>query len=310
MSFVEDLFSRASARLRQSLLNWDEFWFGQVSLTNLALMRIVLGFTMVWIYSSRYSDWKVFYGAEGLLPRHLALEVMPQYYEPLWTWFFWSDSMAGLVHAFFILGLIFVTIGLGGRWVSLLTWVLHIGFLHRNYAIAFGADVVACLFLLYLSLTQATARYSLDQVLSKKLRWKGVQTSDLLSSVFYRLIQIQLCVIYFYSGLEKLKGPSWWDGTALWTIIANSQMVIADLTWMKSLPLLIVVMTFGTMIFEIYFPALVWTRFWRKKLLVFGFFFHLGIGLLMALFGFSGVMLSAYCLFLNEQDKILARDKK
>jgi uncharacterized protein YbbC (DUF1343 family) len=97
------------------------------------------------------------------------------------------------------------------------TWVIGLAFLQRNYSVAFGADVIGGLFLFYLSFTQCCERWTLKNWLNKKLGGvaQAVVHSDDLSAVFYRLIQLQLCVIYMYTGFEKLKGMSWWDGTAL-----------------------------------------------------------------------------------------------
>jgi hypothetical protein len=111
-----------------------------------------------------------------------------------------------------------------------------------------------------------------------------------------------MCVIYIYTGMEKLKGASWWDGTALWSVFANPQMVIVDLTWLRHFSFLIAAATFLTVLFEVYFPVLVWNPKLRKKLLCVGLLFHSGIGLVMALWGFALVMVAPYVLFLSEND--------
>jgi len=116
------------------------------------------------------------------------------------------------------------------------------------------------------------------------------------------MIQIQLCVIYFYTGLEKLKGGTWWDGTALWSVFANPQMVIADLTWLKNFPLVVVALTFATVLFEVYFPALVWFKKTRIIMLLIGISFHMGIGVFMALYSFAFIMMAPYILFVSKRD--------
>jgi hypothetical protein len=275
-------------------------------------MRILLGATLFLLYLSRQGVIGLFFTDQGILPSQLALEVIPEFYRPVFSWAFWPDSWNGAVHGVYLVGLLCFTLGLGVRATFLLTWVLHTSFIQRNYGVAFGADLIGGLFLLYLSFTHCAVRYSLNHLLGlKSLKEKS---HDLLSNAFYRVIQIQLCIIYGYTGFEKLKGSTWWDGTALWSVFANPQMVIWDMTWMSHFPWVIVYLTFTTVLFEIYFPALVWFKPLKFPLLVFGVAFHFGIGLLMSLFSFAFVMLAPYFLFLESSqldtfDRFLRRWK-
>jgi hypothetical protein len=72
------------------------------------------------------------------------------------------------------------------------------------------------------------------------------------------------------------------------------------MTWMRHLPLLIVFISFSTILFEIYFPVLVWVKGLRKYLLIGGVLFHLGIGVVMALWSFAFLMMTPYLLFIPE----------
>jgi hypothetical protein len=112
-----------------------------------------------------------------------------------------------------------------------------------------------------------------------------------------RLMQIQLCVIYVYTGMEKLKGHPWWKGSAVWGVLGNHQMMLFDLSFLQQWPLIIAAMTHLTLIFEIYFAVLVWIRPLRNYVLLFGLAFHAMIGFSMGLFFFSAGMMSAYVLF-------------
>jgi hypothetical protein len=172
--------------------------------------------------------------------------------------------------------------------------------LFRNYGVAFGVDQITSFFLMYLALTQADARLSVRSLWREQKNLPAL-SGGILTSVFYRLLQIQLCLIYIYSGMEKLKGQSWWDGTAVWSVLANSQMVIADFTWLRHVPFFIVLISFSTILFELYFPVLVWVPAVRRYLLMAGVLFHAGIGVMMALWAFAIVMISPYVLFVPEE---------
>ena len=276
---------------------WDEFWFAPKPLLNLAFFRILLCLTLFFMYLRRQFDLENFYTDSGLVPTNAAYDIMPDFYHPAFTWFFWSGDGVFWAHLALLIGLAGLVFGLGGRAVTALVWILDIGFLQRNYSLAFGADLIGAIFLLLLIGTQSCAELSVWNLWRKKATRP---VSDFITPVFFRMIQVQVCVIYAYSGFEKLKGNSWWDGTALWTVFANGQMVIADLTWLRHFPWIIVALTFSTILFEIYFPILVWVRRLRPYLLVLGLFFHLGIGVSMALMNFTLIMVSPYLLFAEE----------
>lgn len=285
--------------------SWNEFWFAGRSLYRLGIFRAVLCSTMFFMYLSRHRDLGLFYTDQGLIPKNMALSVFPEFFRPYAVLAFWNDSQVFLVHGLFLIALLLLALGVGGRLLTLFAWLLHIAFLQRNYSIAFGADLIGGIFLFYLIFTQSCSEFSAWQWFKVKYLKKKPRVSlesDLLTSVFYRMIQIQLCVIYFYTGLEKLKGGTWWDGTALWSVFANPQMVIVDLTWFKNFPLVVVGLTFATVLFEVYFPALVWCKKTRIFMLIIGISFHMGIGVFMALYSFAFIMMAPYILFVSKRD--------
>ncbi len=276
---------------------WDQFWFADKSLLNLAVFRILLTAAMSGLYFNRLQDVTKYYGEGGILPKKFALEIFPEFYRPSFLIASWPDSWIYPLHVLLLLGALLLMLGVGGRVLNAVVWVLHIAFLQRNFSIAFGADLVGGIFLFLMIGTQSCSRLSVLQLFGRRQRKEG---PDLINNMFYSLIQLQLLAIYMWSGFEKLKGASWWDGTALWTVFANPQMVIFDMTWTKHFPLLIVGLTVFTVLFEIYFPALVFSKATRKIVLWCGVVLHVGIGVLVSLWSFSAVMLSPYILFLPE----------
>jgi hypothetical protein len=307
---VKGMLNSVPELIFKALKAWDQFWFASVDKTNLALFRLLFAGVLFLVYLSRQWDVSLYYTDQGILPRDLSLKILSEAFRPSFSFFIWPESVSIItaVHAIFVLSLLLVCLGLFSRFFAWVAWFLHLGFLFRNYGVAFGVDQITSIWLFYLAWTASDQELSLRNWIKSRGQtfWSrstvpsSLAWSDLMTTLGYRFLQIHLCVIYFYSGLEKLKGPTWWDGTALWSVFANSQMVIADMTWMKSLPLLIVFISFSTVLFEIYFPALVWFKKWRPFALALGAFFHMGIALTMALWAFALVMLSPYFLFLEK----------
>lgn len=284
-------------RLSCSFLKWwDEFWFSPVAYSRLGLMRFILGGTFFFLYLFR--QFRIdFFDERSLIPHADQLTVFPDFFKPFFSWNFWPDAWASSVHLLYVFLLLLMFLGLSNRVFMIFSWILHMGFIHRNYSHIFGADVIGGLFLLYLAFTDCQKSWSLRSFLGRESRETHTSSKDLITSVFYRLMQIQICVIYAYTGFEKLKGVSWWDGTALWTVLANPQMTMYNVTWLRHLPLVIAGLTFVTIIFEVYFPAAILSRKVRPYWLGAGVLFHAGIGLFMGLIPFSLVMISTYALF-------------
>lgn len=275
---------------------WCRFWFAYDNPLGLALMRVQIIAVMLWMYLWRHLDNLGDYGAQSMIPRDLAVSALPESLRPAFAWFFWPDSAVAGVHGLFLGLLLLILLGVGTRGAALAAWVLHMGFLQRNYAIVFGADVISAVLLFYLAFTRTEDRLSLASL------WRRgappiARGPEALSSMFARLLQVQIAVIYAYTGFEKLRGASWWDGTALWTVLGNPQMVAFNLDFIRSIPLVVAVLTFLTVIFEIYWPAAVLSRKTRGPWLGAGILFHAGIGAIMSLWTFSLIMLSAYWLF-------------
>jgi len=275
-----------------------QFWFRPFSHQALGLFRLIVGSTLFFLYLSRHKDIEFFYSEQGILPKSLALDFFPEFLRPSWLWSFWSDSYLNLAHGTLLFCLLLVTFGIGGRLVIIVTWILNIAFIQRNYAVNFGADIIGNIWLFYLIFTGPGNWFTWKHFL-KGSRYQPLESaSDWLSSVGVTLIRIHLCTIYFYTGIEKLKGTSWWDGTALWTVLINSQMVVTDFEWVKYISPLIFILTWVTILFEIFFTPLVFVERCKLPILLFGVVFHLTIGGIMALMPFALIMIAPYPFFI------------
>ena len=283
------------------------FLFLQDHKERLAAFRIVLCGTLFYIACYRQLVVEQF-GENALIPRAQAFAIFPDYYKPLIQLFFWPDGIAYIVHFIYIILLLAATLGILNRPFLFLTWVLAQGFIQRNYSVLFGADVIGTLLLFYLAFTNCQSCYTIKNLFSK-LKTASAEHNpnhwgDQISSLFFRLLQIQIFTIYMYTGFEKLKGTTWWDGTALWTVFVNPQFTGYDLVFLKSFPLFFAIGTFVTIVFEVYFPVMVAFRKTRYLWLGMGILFHLQIGILLSLMSFSLVMASTYFLFLDRLDLI------
>ncbi len=285
-----------------------DFWFQPINLQRLAIVRVIVGATLFYLALFRQANINYF-DISSPIPRDQALDLMTGPYRPMFAWFFWPDQWAFSMHLLLVGLLLLFTLGLSGRLLTLFTWVVYTGFMQRNYSVLFGADYIGGILLLYLSMTQHSEFFTLKHRLFS--RWLGAKKvaatpqdltwTSALNSIGYRFLQIQICIIYAYTGFEKLKGSTWWDGTSLWTVFMNTQLTLVDLSFVKHIPLVIPLATYTTVIFEIYFAFAMLNSKTRTPWLIAGVIFHLGIGLFMGLMPFSLLMISTYVLFWDQQ---------
>jgi hypothetical protein len=261
---------------------WESFWLKPLDTQIIQLYSKLFAGILILQYLLRFKNLE-FYNEKSVLPNGEELNLIDPLLRPLWSWHWWPDSWAPLANLAFILLCFLIIIGRAPRPVAFLAWVLHMGFMHRNWAAGMGVDTMVSVFLFYLSFVDLKAQNG----------------GDLISRVMIRMSQMHLGIIYFYTGVEKFRGVSWWEGTALWTTFSNPQMTLIDLSWMHHFPTLIAVLTHATVLFELMFLPLVWNSKTRPSILIMGLLFHLGIALFLGLWAFAGVMLVQYVLFLS-----------
>ena len=110
---------------------------------------------------------------------------------------------------------------------------------------------------------------------------------------------LQLCVAYFSSGIAKINDTFWWNGEATYYALSMERFVgtplnkyIVQQKWIDYLT------NYGTIIFELFFPILIWIKKIRKPLLITGVIFHMCIYIFMMIYGFEIIFILIYGLFL------------
>ena len=280
---------------------WDQ-WALQSGGTDprlaISLFRWMFGLTYLVNVSLRAWYSKDYFGPESGVPAATPTELLPEYFRPLFslapeTWtgvWIWQSAL--------LVSVVLLILGVGVRWMALAAFLAHSALMQKNYSIVYGADIVSGFFLFALIFMGGGQR--LKPLRPQALSELGQSQIDrLFQSVGWRMLQVQLCVIYAYTGFEKLKGREWWDQTALWQVLGNEQLMMFDLSFLRAWPALIGLLTWGTVVFEIYAPLTLWWRSTRKWTVLIGWGLHFGIGLTMGLWFFSLTMMSAYLLFLD-----------
>lgn len=228
----------------------------------------------------------------------------------------------GVVHAVFVGAALLFTLGIGTRVTSFLTWFAVLNYIHRDNVILFGVDTMMTILVLYLAIGPSGAALSVDRLLSRW--WKGRRAggglapweppqASIVANVAVRLLQIHVCIIYCMAGLAKLEGAAWWNGTALWNVLANFEF--APMNWhvynwiLRALGnnqlVFEIIMNGGvyfTLAFELLYAVWIWRPTTRWVILTAAIILHGVIGLFMGLQTFALIMLVLNMAFLRTEE--------
>jgi len=156
-------------------------------------------------------------------------------------------------------------------------------------------------------LGNAGAVYSLDA-------WHASRRGDsnfsltqpaIANNIATRLLQVHMCVIYLFGGISKMRGETWWDGSALWFAFASLEYQSLDMTWMVKHRWLLALLTHITVFWEAFYCFLVWPKLTRPIVLAMAVLVHAGIGLCLGMKTFGLVMIIGNMAFLSPE---LVRD--
>jgi Vitamin K-dependent gamma-carboxylase len=277
---------------------WNDFWYTPVDPSLLGLMRIMTGLVLLYDHAIWGVVLQDFFGTDAWINRDLVDFSLKDAYA---FTFFWSVSprWLWLAYALSMTVLFWFTIGLWTRVSSILSVVVVISFVYRVPEALFGLDKIINMLTLYLAIGPSGKALSVDSWLARRRAKDRVQRAPSIAANFaLRLIQIHMCIVYFFAGASKLQGAVWWNGQAMWMVFANLEYQSIDMTWLAWHPRLVELLSHITVFWELSFCVLIWVPALRPLVLFASLALHLGIGATMGLWTFSLAMLIGCAAFL------------
>src|SRR5216684_2428400 len=274
-------------RLRRFLFPEEtDYWLG--------ILRVGLGLQVVFYSLSLKNDWNYLFAGTGygLISRTLSEALLSAEipFVPRLGWLVAAGERVGLSEGmvlFVVWGMLLcagcsLLIGLFSRSSAILAWFLHLCAAKSGGLVSYGVDNFMTIGLFYLMLSPLPDRYSLDWRL-RKSRSKDPQ----LFGFWRRVLQLHLCLIYFFSGLTKALGSGWWNGSNLWRALIRPPFnIIAPevlVRWKYLLPIAGVFIC----LLEIGYPFFIWHRRTRGIWLACICGMHVAIGMTMGMYLFA-----------------------
>ncbi len=274
------------------------FLFPAESDSWLTALRIGLGLVVLLYVASLRGDWLYLFSGTGksLASRQLfeALLSTESPVSPRLGWlvtlsrWFGIQESAALYGAW---GLLLVAslcliFGLFSRFAAIVAWLLHLAAANSGGPLTYGFDNFTTIGLFYLMIAPLPDRWSLDRW------WHSSTCADTHVLGFHRrLLQVHLCLVYFFSGLTKSFGAGWWNGNNVWYALTLPSYAMWPVSWVAKLaPVLPAI---GILVFalELSYPFLIWPKRTRYFVLTAICALHGAIGLFMGMWLFAFVML-------------------
>ena len=196
-------------------------------------------------------------------------------------------TVANTVAIIYIISLISLALGLMSKISAAIALLTHLVLMQSINIFIYGVDYMTTISLFYLLIFPVGKYHSLDNYLLKKSN-----SDNFEQGIYLRIFQIHWCLAYFFSGLSKALGPTWWNGEAIWKALNsyNQASLFNPELWVHY-PYIITFLGILTVLLELLFPIGVSVKILRKPWIVSIILMHIAIGALLGLYFFSIVMI-------------------
>lgn len=277
----------------------DRFWFSNRSPNMLGLIRIMTGLIALYSLGVWTFELSTFFGTDGLLPLTYRSELGATGAWSHLDWVASSPMNLLIVHIVGMLIMLAFTAGVFTRVTAVLAALVIIGYGNRSIGAGFGLDQILTFLCLYCAVGNSGGAFSVDRWLALRKDKSTLVSRDATTNIAIRLIQIHMCVVYFFAAIGKLQGNTWWTGEAVWLSMASYEYQQIDMTWLANYLPLVSAMTLVSLFWELLYPALVWPRLTRPIMIALAVPLHLGIGICMGMMEFGLVMLVGNLAFVD-----------
>lgn len=269
-----------------SLLNKSTCFFeGTIKEVNfLPFFRITIGLIALIDLASMSSDIHLFFSnSKAILPQEL-MYLESQYFiifQPFFN-FLINNNLESFFYStiiwIYIFALILLIIGMFSRAVSIIALISQLLIFKTFPDFNYGYDNFLTMSLFYCTVFPVGKYLSLDKYFFK--------TSDIYVFNYQRVIQIHLCIVYFFSGIFKSLDVSWWNGNSMWKAIASTTN-----NYYQIYPVILLLLGIGTVLLETSYIIFVSIKITRKPVVLLCIAMHLGIALMLKLYSFAAIMI-------------------
>jgi hypothetical protein len=264
----------------------------------LTILRLGLGLQVVLYCLSFRGDWSQLFAGNvsGLLTREIA-EAVVAVESPLIPRISWLVTLGGflglreqsvlfLVWICLLSAGVCLLLGIVCQPAAIAAWFLHLCAAKSGQLFAYGMDNFTTIGLFYLMIAPLPDSLSLDRHL-----WSRKVADKRLLGFHKRVLQVHLCLIYFFGGIAKCAGAGWWNGNSIWRALTRPPFNVIPAETLISWKYFFPVFTVSICLLETGYSLFIWghktQRWWLACILG----MHIAIGLTMRMYLFALIMI-------------------
>lgn len=214
------------------------------------------------------------------------------------AWQNWGFVFVGMQLIFIVLRLL----GRAKKVMDILIFWITANLFNAYYLISNGGHrllIIALLLLIFI-----------DEDVTDQDDSKVASVFKTISNTSFLLLRIQIALVYAVSAVSKLYGSQWVNGQALHWVLQIPEFSTPFLSSFVRYPLLLLILTYSVLLYQLGFPVVVWFRKIKLPFLAFGVMLHLVIGFGMGILDFSVIMILMYLAFVPDKWALKITGKK
>jgi len=263
----------------------DRFLFPQVSANRAGIFRILLGIVLLLNHLLLFDHLTAWFGNQSIFPVDFILSKAHPYNFSL---FFFNDtpSFVLTIYAVMVAATAAFILGIYPRFAMAVMTICMVSFHIRSPFLFHAGDMLlrfVCVLMIFLDTGKA---YTLAT------RFQPTSATTTVQGWVIRVIEIQLCILYFFAAVSKMDSRMWMDGSHLFTMLNFPGRGFWDMQWLRKVPVIAELANYFTMATELCFAWLYWRIALRPWVLTAAVLMHLGIFLTINTVYFSEIMIT------------------
>lgn len=263
-----------------------------------SILRVGFGILILYSYAINYAQRHFLWGAHGFSNTDFSNEFtrfsLYQYGN--------TNLHFDIIYHLGIIAAILFTLGYKTRLISIINFIFLYSLYHQNPIILDGGNNIMIITLIYLIFVKTNAYFSMDKYINSNKSKENLYI-NIVHNFGVLAIIIQFCILYLNSALYKVMGEYWQNGTAIYYILQVDEF---NLPWLTDLiissDILIVFITYSTVLLQIAFPFMLLNKFTKYIALLLIVPLHLGIAFTMGLITFSLTMILIDTILISDED--------
>jgi hypothetical protein len=280
-----------------SLINKsDKFLFHYNSIWPFTFLRISLAFFCLIYFICLANEMHALIGFNGYIGREVSEATINSRLVPRISWLINPLVKAGcsdeesvsIIMWIYLLAILCMLAGLFTRIATLIVCGIHLMIFNSTEIFSYGVDAFMNILLFYSLLMPAISHWSLDNIVFKR-RKKAANV--IYKSFFVRVLQIHICIAYFFGGISKLIMPGWLSGNNIWQTLMLPHFKVIDFSFLANHPFITTFIGWIVVTLELFYPLMMCFDKTRKPWLMAIISMHIFIGCFMSLPFFGLIMI-------------------